>query len=140
VKIKYKIIILAQMREKLCKNSCMTEHMIENHNNSQQVKQRRFSGIKSPFMKTGLFLKEKKEDNYFDFSNFNLKQEKNFRIGSGAFVYVFLAKHKKDFKLFAIKQMDKNRLIIENGESFDINYREISLHLRIVHENIVRLY
>jgi hypothetical protein len=46
--------------EKLCKNSFMTEHMIENHNNSQLVKQRRFSGIKSPFMKAGLFLKEKK--------------------------------------------------------------------------------
>jgi serine/threonine protein kinase len=126
-----------------CTNSCMTDHTLEAHSGSIASRPGaiRSSGVRSTFMKMGQFLKEIPEDPYYDYKNFELvkSNKKPQNIGSGAFGDVYLAKHKKDGKLFAIKQMDKAK-IIETGATLDIIYREISIHRRIIHENIVTLY
>jgi serine/threonine protein kinase len=94
-------------------------------------------------MKIGQYSKEIKEDPFYEYNNFELVTNKSTHnlenLGSGAFGDVYLAKHKKDSKMYAIKQMEKNK-IIESGASLDIIYREISIHRRIQHENIIRLY
>jgi len=60
-------------------------------------------------------------------------------IGSGAFGDVYLVKNILDGKLFAIKQLNKER-IKENGIHNNIVYREINTHFRLIHKNICRLF
>lgn len=133
-----------------CTNSCMTEHTLEYHSGSTAVKSSsqgrgnaRMSGMRSMFMKMGVFMKEIIEDPVYDFKNFEFVKNKTTKrveeLGAGAFGDVFLAKNKVNGKLYAIKQMEKAR-ILESGVSLDIIYREISIHRRIQHENIVKLY
>lgn len=126
-----------------CSNLCLNSHISEIHTIvATGVGGKRSSGMRSIFMKLGTFSKEIINEPYYDFANFEIIKNtsgslKN--IGSGAFGEVYLAKNKKDGKFFAIKQMDKNK-IIESGANLDIIYREISIHRRIQHENIVKLY
>lgn len=130
-----------------CKNSCMTQHTFEAHSapsNNNIIKTQSSQLVKkipkkSPFIKEGLFHKEIKDDPYFEYKNFEYVNDRKKSLGAGAFGDVFLAKHKNDGKYFAIKIMEKNR-IEESGASLDIIYREISIHRRIHHENIVQLF
>lgn len=60
-------------------------------------------------------------------------------IGSGAFGDVFLAKNTLDGKLFAIKQLSREK-VKENGIDAEIVYREINTHFKLIHNNIARLF
>jgi len=99
----------------------------------------RNSAKKSIFLKFGEFAKDIIDDPYYSFKNFEFVQDRKKSLGSGAFGDVYLAKNKIDNKFFAIKIMEKEK-IIESGASLDVIYREISFHRRINHENIVKLY
>jgi serine/threonine protein kinase len=105
------------------------------------VQPQRVSGKKSPFIKLGQYLNGRQTDPYFNFNNFEWVKVGNSyqNIGSGAFGDVYLTKHIKDGKLFAIKHMEKAR-IIDGGANLEIVKREIQIQERIVHENVVRLY
>jgi serine/threonine protein kinase len=118
-----------------CTNKCLTLHTNEQHANKLQP---RNSGIKSIFMKFGDFDKELNEDPYYSYENFELVPNKQ-PLGGGAFGDVFLARHKHDNKEYALKIMNKKK-IEDSGATLDIIYREISIHRRITHENIVKLY
>ena len=120
-----------------CSNSCITEHTLEAHSNLKSVGQRT-SGTRSLFMKMGQYNKEIVDDPYYKYSNFALVPNSK-SLGSGAFGDVYLVQHKKDGKLFALKQMNKMK-ILDSGAGLDIIYREISIHRRILHENIVTLH
>ena len=150
-----------------CTDSCLVEHLIfkekeksnsnsksntKNSNNTQaksnNVKffdlspaQKKLPG--SIFIKPGTMLREKEKNSYFDFNNFEKLKKTNSNkfhvLGSGAFGEVFLAKNKLDGKLFAIKQMDKARLT-SIGVKFEIIYREINIHIKLVHDHIARLH
>ena len=48
-------------------------------------------------------------------------------------------KNNIDGKLFAIKQLDKDR-IKENGIDYNIVLREINTHFKLIHKNVARLY
>ena len=123
-----------------CTNACMTDHTLEFHASQPLNRPIRNSGMRSSFMKFGEYLKEIVDDPYYDFQNFEIENNlKKKTVGCGAFGEVYLAKHKKDGKQYAIKQMDKTK-VIESGASHEIIYREIAIHRRIIHENIVRLY
>ena len=60
-------------------------------------------------------------------------------IGEGRFSTVYLYKHKFNGRLFALKKISINK-IIESGNDTSIIQREINIHSRIHHENIVQFY
>lgn len=129
-----------------CTNHCMTEHTLEFHGSSIPASRgppQRNSGSKSFFMKIGKYTKEIIDDPNYIYENFELVKGKNGKcldpLGSGAFGEVFKAKHKKDGKVYAIKQIEKEK-IKETDCSLEVIYREISIHRRLFHENIVKLY
>jgi hypothetical protein len=123
---------------KFCSESCKITHSLDVHRPST-VKRR--STFKSPFMKFGEHVKQINEDPLYDFKNFEFVKTGmiNQIIGSGAFGDVLLARNKIDHKLYAIKQMNKNT-IIEMCSNLDVVKREIEIHRRLIHENIVRMY
>ena len=133
--------------KKFCQNNCMIDHTFDNHqqNNNTQAKRllnfKRRSVMKSPFMKLGQFSKEIIADPLFKFKNFEyVKSGREPQvIGNGVFGDVFLAKNKFNSKFYAIKQMSKLK-ILENGSKSDIFDREVNVHCRLIHENIVRMY
>jgi serine/threonine protein kinase len=92
-------------------------------------------------MKFGEFLKEIRDDSLFEFKNFDYVRvgKKPQVLGCGAFGDVYLSKNKVDGKHYAIKQMNKSK-ITEHGAKLDIVVREINVHRRLIHENIVRMY
>ena len=99
--------------------------------------------IKSPFIVKGEFkLNTKLENKDYLLSNFTMMKDSNFNnysIGKGAFGEIFLIKQKSNGKLYALKQINKKK-VIENGASLEIIKREISIHIRITHPYIVKLY
>jgi serine/threonine protein kinase len=125
----------------------MIEHVFEKHKGSEEnlanmmsIKLPR-SSVGSPFLKRGEFLKDVKLDPYFDYQNLikvKISGKVNI-LGAGAFGDVFLTKHKHDEKFYAVKQMQKSK-IDEAGASRDIIVREINIHSRLNHDNIVKLY
>jgi serine/threonine protein kinase len=120
-----------------CTNHCLTDHQNEFHSSNKPVQQRT-SGMRSMFLKFGEFAKDIHDDPYYKYENFEVVKGKS-PLGSGAFGDVFLAKHKIDGKNFALKIMNKHK-IEDSGATLDIIYREISIHRRITHDHIVRLY
>ena len=58
---------------------------------------------------------------------------------AGAFGDLYLATHKQDNKKYAIKHINKEK-VIENNCPLSIIYQEISIQLMLSHPNIVRLY
>ena len=84
-----------------------------------------------------LFLNEYKPEEKYDFSNFNIL--KNKQIGQGAFSNVYLCENNVDKKNYACKLIPK-KTVHENGVGLDVIYNEISIHEKIIHPNIVRMY
>lgn len=144
---------------KFCSNTCMIDHYFDSHQNNSESdilnksaltlsnlkKLNRKSSIEkinSSFLKKGMYLREVRTfDNYFKFENFEKVKmgKKTHVLGAGAFGDVYLVKHKKDGKFFAVKQMNKQK-ILSTGAKLDIVRREIDIHSRLVHENIIRLH
>ena len=60
-------------------------------------------------------------------------------IGEGRFSKVYLYKHKNNDSLFALKKISIQK-IIESGNDVNIIKREIDIHSRIEHENLVQFY
>jgi serine/threonine protein kinase len=84
-----------------------------------------------------LFLNEYKPEEKYNFSNFNIL--KNKQIGQGAFSNVYLCENNVDKKNYACKLIPK-KTVHENGVGLDVIYNEISIHEKIIHPNIVRMY
>ena len=60
-------------------------------------------------------------------------------IGEGRFSVVYLYKHKINESLFALKRISIKK-IVDSGNDISIIQREINIHSRIKHENIVQFY
>ena len=123
----------------------MIEHTFETHqpssDNKEKINFKRRSTMKSPFIKFGDFLRDFKNESLYDFKNFEIIKvgKKPQVLGCGAFGDVYLSRNKVDNKYYAIKQMNKAK-ITEHGAKLDIVIREINVHRRLIHENIVRMY
>ena len=118
-----------------------TLNTISSQNTQNSSEGRRNSSRRSPFLKIGKFLKEIPNDPTFHYNNFEyaLKGNQKQLLGTGAFGEVFLAKNKVDGKFYAIKHMDKGK-IMSQGASLEMISREINIHRRISHENIIKMY
>jgi serine/threonine protein kinase len=62
----------------------------------------------------------------------------NFELGKGSFGKVELAEHKKTGLKVAVKKIDK--LSLANKKIRATLMREVEIHKRLDHENIIRLY
>ncbi len=88
----------------------------------------------------GTYREIQKEEKY-NFENFEpfLVNKTPFIIGTGTFSDVYLYKNKIDNKFYAMKKMDKNK-IIELNANLIIAQKEIDIQSKINHPNILRLY
>ena len=97
--------------------------------------------IKSSYLIPGKIHKKIKYSPKYSLDNFIPVNDTNNEIkiiGSGSFGNVYLAKNNIDNKIYAIKHMEKNKLL-KLLHSLKGIYREIDFQSRIEHENIIRI-
>ena len=87
------------------------------------------------FITSGDFKEKTNFDQKYDFKNFTKVIEDIFpkQLGSGSFGRVFLVSHNETKKLYALKEIDKRKLLISYGKC-DIIYNEINIHSKLDHE------
>ena len=90
------------------------------------------------FITSGDFKEKTNFDKKYDINNFSKVIEDIFpkQLGSGSFGRVFLVSHNETQKLFALKVIDKRKLLMSYGK-LDIIYNEINIHSKLDHENTV---
>ncbi len=93
------------------------------------------------FITSGNFKDKINFDKKYDYKNFTKVIEDIFpkELGSGSFGRVFLVSHNETKKLYALKEIDKRKLLVSYGKC-DIIYNEINIHSKLDHENIIKLY
>ena len=132
---------LSNAQPKTCKQCnlhfcCRT--CLYNHSNTIHTKHEEGS----PFIFGEYHKKAPSKDTEYSYSNFTYIldcQKKRETIGKGAYGSLYYAKQKTSNKLFAIKEMSRQQ-VINQGATLEIIKREISIHIRIDHPNIVKLY
>ena len=136
-------LICKKCLNKLCSNNCIIEHNFDIHQLDNQSKYliNKLPKKECLFIRKGELVKDLKSDPLYDFKNFEYFRigAKKQILGAGAFGEVYLAKNKVNGNQYAIKHMYKKK-IIEQGANIEIVQREIYIHQRLIHENIIRLY
>ena len=143
-------------KEKLCSEECLFSHNqifhqysmeespIDNsiYNNSFLNYAREETQISSPFLVNGIMNNDYIiYDQMFSPENFTLlllPDGEPKSVGNGSFGQVFLAINNIDKKIYAIKHMDKEKLI-HYLNCLDPIYAEIDIQSRVDHPNIIKL-
>ena len=134
-----------------CSLSCLLKHASthlnkENSNSNivNSLKRRQSENMTEQyaFISTGYFHEKPYFDPKYNKNNFEkilidgfLPQE----LGSGSFGRVYLIKHKKTNEEFALKVIDKKKVLKMYGK-LDVIYNEINIHSKLDHENIIKVY
>ena len=132
-----------------CTITCLLKHS-SFHSKSQnpnslvstlKKKQTKEETLKYPFITTGIFTDHYKYNPEYDLSNFKRELDGFFpvELGVGAFAHVYLVTHKYTKKKYALKIINKHKLIQAYGDC-NLIYNEIEIHSKLNHRNIIRLY
>ena len=132
---------------KCCCFVCLEQHYLtihKNRNNSSKSKdknkEQKEENKISPYLVSGIMNRRVKYNSKYRLENFTPVMERGEikTIGSGSFGQVYLALNIIDKKVYAIKHMDKNKLI-EILHTLKGIYQEIDIQSRIDHPNIVKI-
>ena len=139
--------------KKFCCFICLEAHYLHEHknqkNDSSKSKDKKSQNViknendenkVSPYLVRGIFNKKIIYDLKYELDNFTpVMDGKDLKsIGSGSFGQVYLAKNNLDNKMYAIKHMDKEKLI-DILHTLQGIYEEIFIQSRLDHPNIVKI-
>ena len=104
------------------------------------IKNLYINNFSSNFITNGKYDIISKKDPNSNFQNFDpvYLNNKPTMLGQGTFSTIYLYKNKITQKLFAVKHIYKNK-ILETIKSLN-NFKEIEIHKKLIHDNIIRLY
>ena len=133
-----------------CALSCLINHASTHLGNSDSsnnlvnsLKRRQSENLTEQyvFITSGDFKEKINFDEKYAYENFTKVIEDIFpkQLGSGSFGRVYLVSHNDLKSLFALKVIDKRKLMVSYGK-LDIIYNEINIHSKLAHENIIKLY
>ena len=133
-----------------CTLQCLISHASSHLGNSDSsinlvnsLKRRQSENLTEQyaFITSGDFKEKINFDVKYEYQNFTKVIEDIFpkQLGSGSFGRVYLVSHNDSKKLFALRVIDKRKLMVSYGK-LDIIYNEINIHSKLAHENIIKLY
>ena len=146
----HKEIICEQCSNKFCSDSCIAFHYSfyhQNVNNKEEININNYSDNTnniekntSNFLTDGYLLKEIKYESIYDIKNFkhHLVNGKPKLLGYGSFGNVYLEINKINKKFYAIKHIEKRR-ILKALNTLEPIYNEIKIQSKICHPNIVKI-
>ena len=133
-----------------CSLSCLINHAQThqvNPNSSNSIvyslKRRQSENLTEQysFLTSGDFRDKINFDKKYEFQNFTKVIEDIFpkQLGTGSFGRVYLVSHNETKELFALKTIEKRKIMTTYGK-LDIIYNEINIHSKLSHQNIIKLY
>ena len=132
-----------------CSITCLMEHSSFHSKtytpntliNTLKKKQSKSETQQYSFLTPGIFTDNYIYDKKYDISNFSKVVDGfiPFELGRGSFGCVYLVTHNTTKKKYALKVMNKHKLLQTYGDC-KLIYNEIEIHSKLNHPNIIRLY
>ena len=136
--------------QNFCSLTCLINHAQKHQSNPNlstnlvnSLKRRQSENLTEQysFITSGDFRDRINFDKKYDFHNFTKVIDGIFQkqLGSGSFGRVFLVSHNETKELFALKTIEKRKIMMTYGK-LDIIFDEINIHSKLNHQNIIKLY
>ena len=108
---------------------------------SLKKKQRKSQTEQYSFITPGIFTENYEYEEKFDIKNFSKIYDGiiPIELGNGSFGRVYLVSHNMTKKKYALKVMNKHKLMQTYG-TCQLIYNEIGIHSKLNHPNIIKLY
>ena len=145
-KLKIKLLYYCSLcRSQFCNTNCLINHITSKHSKKlitgKNLTISNSNENLTKFSSKGYIINIKPYRLTKDeFKEFEILKQNNsdYQIGLGAFSKVYLGKHIPTKELYAIKKISKKELI-SRIDSIEIINREIELHSKLFHKNIIHL-
>ena len=146
----FKLLKCKFCEKNFCSLSCLINHASthqKNPNSSKSLvnslKRRQSENLTEQysFITSGDFGEKINFNKKYSFNNFTKVIEGIFpkQLGQGSFGRVFLVSHNETKELYALKTIEKRKILMTYGKLDNI-YDEINIHSKLYHQNIINLY